>query len=132
MQDNFGLEGYGLYWYCIEMISSNVDKDNLTFELEHDARIIARNTGSSAEKVESMMKKFVEHGLFQNSQGVITCYQIAKRADDYIAKIINKNNNLKIESDKDAKSPTKSDKNSNSPNNKNRLDKNRLDNCSVF
>ncbi len=33
---DYGLEGYGLYWYCIELIGSKVDKDNITFELEHD------------------------------------------------------------------------------------------------
>ena len=42
---DYGLEGYGLYWYCIELIAAKVDQNSLTFELEHDARIIARNTG---------------------------------------------------------------------------------------
>ncbi len=49
---DYGLEGYGLYWYCIELIAQKVDKDNITFELEHDARIIARNVGSTPQKVE--------------------------------------------------------------------------------
>jgi hypothetical protein len=78
---DYGLEGYGLYWYCIELIASKVDKDNITFELEHDARIIARNTGSSSKKVEEMMIYFVKSGLFENSSGVITCLKLAKRLD---------------------------------------------------
>ena len=41
---DYGLQGYGLYWYCLEMIVNKIDVDNLTFELEHDARIIKRNT----------------------------------------------------------------------------------------
>lgn len=78
---DYGLEGYGLYWYCIELIAGKVDKDNITFELEHDARIIARNVGSTPQKVEEMMRYFVEIGLFENSQGVITCLKLARRLD---------------------------------------------------
>ena len=78
---DYGLEGYGLYWYCIELIAGNVDADNITFSLEHDARIIARNTGSTAQKVEEMMRYFVNVGLFECSDGVITCMKMAKRLD---------------------------------------------------
>jgi len=78
---DYGLEGYGLYWYCIELIAGKVDKDNITFELEHDARIIARNVGSTAQKVEEMMRYFVELGLFEDSKGTITCLKLARRLD---------------------------------------------------
>lgn len=78
---DYGLEGYGLYWYCIELIAGKVDKDNITFELEHDARIIARNVGSTAQKVEEMMRYFVKTGLFESSNGVITCFKLARRLD---------------------------------------------------
>ena len=49
---DYGLEGYGLYWYCLELIVGKVDKDNVTFELEHDCRMIAKNTGSTVQKVQ--------------------------------------------------------------------------------
>lgn len=78
---DYGLEGYGLYWYCIELIAGKVGKDNITFELEHDARIIARNTGSTVQKVEEMMKYFVSLGLFESSGGVVTCLKLARRLD---------------------------------------------------
>lgn len=78
---DYGLEGYGLYWYCIELIAGKVEADNITFSLEHDARIIARNTGSTAQKVEEMMRYFITVGLFENSDGVITCMKLAKRLD---------------------------------------------------
>lgn len=78
---DYGLEGYGLYWYCIELIAGKVDKDNITFDLEHDARIIARNAGCTAQKVEEMMRYFVDVGLFENSQGVVTCLKLARRLD---------------------------------------------------
>ena len=78
---DYGLEGYGLYWYCIELIAGKVSKDCITFELEHDARIIARNTGSTPKKVEEIMKYFVVSGLFENASGMITCMKLAKRLD---------------------------------------------------
>lgn len=78
---DYGLEGYGLYWYCIELIAGKVDKDNITFELEHDARIIARAVGSTAQKVEEMMRYFVQLGLFEDSCGTITCLKLARRLD---------------------------------------------------
>lgn len=78
---DYGLEGYGLYWYCIELIAGKISKDSFTFELEHDARIIARNTGSSPQKVEEMMKYFVSQGLFENTENTITCFKLLKRMD---------------------------------------------------
>lgn len=78
---DYGLEGYGLYWYCIELITDKISKDNITFQLEHDARIIARNTGSTVQKVEEMMRRLVELGLFEASNGTISCLKVAKRLD---------------------------------------------------
>lgn len=76
---DYGLEGYGLYWYCIELIVGKTSADNITFELKHDARVIARNTGSTPQKVEEMMKRFVSLGLFENKDNKITCMKVAKR-----------------------------------------------------
>lgn len=78
---DYGLEGYGLYWHCLELIAGKVDSDNVTFELEHDARVIARNVGCTPQKVEEMMRYFVNIGLFENADGVITCLKMAKRLD---------------------------------------------------
>jgi hypothetical protein len=85
---DYGLEGYGLYWYCIELIAAKVDQNNLIFDLEHDARIIARNTGSTTQKIEEMMKRFIDIGLFEASDGLITCLKLAKRTDEYTAKLV--------------------------------------------
>ena len=85
---DYGLEGYGLYWYCLELIASSIDKHNLNFELEHDARIIARNTGSTTQKVQEMMTRFTELGLFENVQGRIFCLKMASRTDEYTAQLM--------------------------------------------
>jgi len=78
---DYGLEGYGLYWYCLELISGKIEKENVEFKLEHDARIIARNTGSTAQKVQDIMNRFVELGLFELHDGDIKCFKLAKRLD---------------------------------------------------
>ena len=107
---DYGLEGYGLYWYCLELIASNVTPEKLTFELEHDSRIIARNTGSSVQKVQEMMTRFVEVGLFDNSNGRVLCLKLAQRADDYTAKLVRKNGVQPIENNEDRQTPTNSEK----------------------
>lgn len=81
VQIKYGMEGYGLYWYCIELIASAVDQHNITFELEHDAEIIAHDTGIHYERVQEMMRYMVDLGLFEDTSGVITCIKLAKRID---------------------------------------------------
>lgn len=85
---DYGLEGYGLYWYCIELIAQNVNGENLTFELEHDARIIARNTGSTPQKVTQMITTFINIGLLDADNGHVLCLKLASRCDDFTAKAV--------------------------------------------
>lgn len=84
----YGMEGYGLYWYCLELIAQGVEKHNLTFELEHDAEIISADTGIHQERVEEMMADFVKWLLFENTEGIITCLKMADRTDEYTQKLI--------------------------------------------
>ena len=84
----YGMEGYGLYWYCLELIAGSVEKNNLTFELEHDAEIIAYDVGISQALVEEMMVFMCEQGLFENDTGKITCLKMLTRSDEYTQKII--------------------------------------------
>jgi len=117
---DYGLEGYGLYWYCLELIANDVEPEKLTFELEHDCRIIARNTGSTPQKVQEMMARFVELGLFENTSGMITCLKLAKVSDDYTAKLVRKNPPQLPMDTGVRQTPTNSEKN---PLDKIRLDK---------
>lgn len=75
------MEGYGLYWFCLEMIASEVSKEKFTFELEHDCEIIAHISGIHYERVNEMMTYMVNLGLFESDAGVITCLKMAKRLD---------------------------------------------------
>jgi hypothetical protein len=121
----YGAEGYGLYWYCLELIAANVDPDNLSFELEHDARIIARNLGMGVQRCEDIMKHMVNIGLFEASNGMITCMKLAKRADDYTAKLVRSELSQVIDCKRNLETPTNSDK---VQLDKIRLDKNRIEN----
>lgn len=77
----YGLEGYGLYFYCLERITDKLSTTNLTFRLEDDAEILAHDTGLHIDDVNGMMRFMVELELFEDSQGVITCLKLAKRLD---------------------------------------------------
>ena len=90
----YGAQGYGIYWYCLEQIARNVDLHNLTFELEHDAELIAHDFDLSSDLVQHIMTYMVEIGLFENVGGVITCLKLAKRTDEYTQQILRKNNHL--------------------------------------
>jgi len=74
--DEFGLPGYGLYFYCLELIASKTDSDDLTFELEHDASLIASWTHADTVLVEKIMHRFIDLGLFGISDnGHLTCFK---------------------------------------------------------
>ena len=77
----YGMQGYGLYWYCLEKIAYGVSTDNLTFELEHDAEVIAHDSGMHVDDVNAIMTYMIELGLFENSSGIVTCWKLAKRLD---------------------------------------------------
>ena len=38
----YGIQGYGLYWMIVEMITERIDENNLTFTLEQDLEMLVR------------------------------------------------------------------------------------------
>ena len=83
-----GVAGYGVYFHCLELITGNISDNNVTFELEHDAEIIADNlkiqgeSGRSAvEIVEQIMRDLITLGLFEESNSRIFCFKLLKRLD---------------------------------------------------
>jgi len=81
----FGAEGYAVYFYCLELIAGDLDGDNVTFELEDDAELVAEFLRIDTLRVEKIMKNAVELELFGlASSGKITCLKLAKFLDaDY-------------------------------------------------
>lgn len=83
-----GAEGYAIYFHCLELIAGDISETNVTFELEHDAEIIADNlkikgdqNKSGIDRVNEIMKYIISLDLFTNDNGHIRCYKIAKRID---------------------------------------------------
>jgi hypothetical protein len=82
VKHKYGIIGYGLYWYCIELIAGELDGKNISFELEEDAETIALEWNLDQLKVQEIMQYMVAIGLFENSDGRITCLKLAHRLDD--------------------------------------------------
>jgi len=79
----YGIEGYGLYYACVEIIAGNLSTDNITFELEHDAKIMAYKFRMDTLKVEEIMHRCIEYGLFDLAEsGHIRCLSLARMLDE--------------------------------------------------
>ena len=83
-----GAVGYAVYFHCLELIMSDAGESNLTFELEHDAEIIADNlkiqgnsTEAGADIVNSIMRTIVSLNLFQSVENKIFCLKLLTRLD---------------------------------------------------
>jgi len=61
----YGVNGYGLYYYCVEIIAGNLTTENITFELQHDVHIIAHDLKMDTLLVEEIMLYCIKIGLFQ-------------------------------------------------------------------
>ncbi len=78
----YGADGYAVYWYCLELIAADLgERNNITFELRHDADVIGHNLKIDAAKVEEMMRYMVKIGLFEQAGGIVTCLKLAKYLD---------------------------------------------------
>lgn len=83
-----GAIGYAIYFHCLELIMADVNKDNITFQLEHDAEIIADNLkiqGNGMEAgvdiVNKIMMTIIDLNLFESTSNRITCLKLASRLD---------------------------------------------------
>lgn len=81
VRNKFGIHGYGLYLYCLERISTGVDRNNITFELEEDVETIADEWRLDPLLVQSILEYMVHVGLFEITNGRLTCFKLAKRLD---------------------------------------------------
>jgi len=84
----YGAEGYAVYFHCLELIAGDVSETNITFELEHDAEIIADNLKikgtqdtSPVDLVNNIMRYIIQLELLQESNGRVFCFKLLKRLD---------------------------------------------------
>jgi hypothetical protein len=80
----YGIEGYGLYFACLEIIAEELTPENFTFELEHDSELLAAMFKMDTLRVEKIMRDFIELGLFEvsDTSNRVACYKLAKRMDN--------------------------------------------------
>lgn len=109
----YGCEGYAIYWYCLELIAGDLgEKDNINFDLKHDAEVIGFNLKIDQLKAQEIMSYMVSISLFEESEGVISCIKLAKYLDkkstrsEYIHKIIDASKEAQFVPDKDGQSET--------------------------
>ncbi len=86
IQDEFGIEGYGLYWIILETIAEKMDKKDctsMTFSLKNWKKI----TGVSDKKLRKFLTFSNNLKLFivKDSQGLISleCPNLLKYRDEY-------------------------------------------------
>ena len=128
----YGMEGCGLYWHCLELIAASVEAHNISFELEHDAEIIAANTGINTESVEEMLGYMVELGLFKlNNEKKTICTKMATRTDEYTQKIFRQQKHNASNNHSPDSVGTKSDLIEENIKEKNKKEKNKLENTRV-
>jgi len=125
----YGIEGYGLYFACVEIIAGNLAADNISFELEHDAELLAHKFHMDSRRVEAIMTECVTLGLFEYdpTSNKILCLKLAKRLDQSMDRTLRAHPEIHkiIEGAKNqGLIPTKSDKVRQSPT---RLDQTRLE-----
>lgn len=85
----YGPVGYAIYFHCLELIGGNVNDSNVTFELEHDAEIIAdnlkipsRGDNDPSQVVHEVLAFMIDLKLFElNDDGKISCIKMLKRLD---------------------------------------------------
>jgi len=84
----YGVEGYGLYFACVEIIAGNLTNENITFELEHDAEILGHKFQIDTLKVNDMMGYMIALGLFEINQITkrVSCEKLAKRISSNLIK----------------------------------------------
>jgi hypothetical protein len=118
----YGADGYALYWLCLELIADGIDREHITFELEHDAEILGARLKIDRIRVEEIMGWMVQAELFEQSEGRITCLKLSERLENSLVK----SPELNAVKDKIRENPGKSGKSQeNSGQNRIDIDKNR-------
>lgn len=82
----YGADGYALYWLCLELIVDRIDRDHVSFELEHDAETLGARLKVDTLRVEEIMKYFISLELFEHDHDRITCMKLAQRLENAIVK----------------------------------------------
>lgn len=83
--DQVGVEAYGYYWICVELIA--IQGENFRLKSEKNWKnYIQKMTGLLVERQEKYLPVFVQEGLIDkkaNKHGDLYIPKLAERSDDY-------------------------------------------------
>jgi len=83
----FGMDGYGLFWICLELVA----QQSANFRLEKDKMwkpVLAKNASIGQKKTEEILNRFGELNLIDAhslKRGHLYIPKLAERADEYTA-----------------------------------------------
>lgn len=81
--NEFGAEGYAVYFYCLELAADALESDNITFEIEDDAELIAQYLKMDSVKTARIMQRCVDFELLSIADsGRIAALKMAKFLDE--------------------------------------------------
>ena len=82
LRNRFGLAGYGMYFYVLERVVSDLHQGNVSLALEDDTSLLAADWNIPEATAQEMIDYMVELGLLSISpDGIISCPKVAKRLD---------------------------------------------------
>ena len=80
----YGVKGYGLYFYLLELIAYKLSIDDTSLELDHDIETIAERLKMRVSEVKSTVDWMIDEGLLQRNPETqnIMCLGLIKRLDN--------------------------------------------------
>lgn len=77
----YGAAGYGLYFFCVELVARELTPQNTSCRISWDSETIAADLHLTTEKVKEMLAFMAEKGLFEADKDGYTCKKIMCRLD---------------------------------------------------
>lgn len=68
---DYGATGYGLYWYCVELMTFNANKNQSKYYLDHSFRVIASKLLLDTDYVVEIINRLVEFEIFKQDKSGI-------------------------------------------------------------
>ena len=87
--DDFGMEGYGFYWLCCELIAQQGKNYRLKDEKKWK-KALERNSRIEIKKIETILNHFASVDLISKkslNKGILHILKMAKYSDDYTKRV---------------------------------------------
>lgn len=83
------IEGYGIYWACLESIASNLEPSKPLPDMEENDKDIAELFGMDTDKVRDIIQFCIKEGLFQKDEksGKLVCLKLLSHLDNTMSNV---------------------------------------------